>query len=1105
MRGVKKAIIFVIIFLLLTTFSALPKSSVNLASAEQMLFVRVDITDPSQVELIEDSGMDIIEKYPAYVFGKATVTQFNSLLDKKLLAVRIPNPNPVYISGKSIYPKNDDSKEFLLTDIPEGLGANDIFESQVKYYLVKFKAPAKDEWIQELRLMKAEVVEYFHENAYVLRLQIGNEKEIQKLPYISAMTEFLPYFKLPSKFVIEDRSVGVFALIWKGVNIDKLRIDIERYSKGKVVSENVCEDFSVMLVWINMLNITNLARIPDIEYIELLPDKYEGKVDVGRNIIGMNWVDKEWSDHNIPVRLDGSGEIVAVFDSGLDTGDIASLKADFSGRVSRGINYSTQLGSPFVYYGNACTRRTCCTPSFDYGSTRLIRNWCDVWGHGTHVAGIIAGTGSNSNGLYKGVAPGARLLIQRITPTWTIYDSWPVYHDRYPTNFASNYPPKLDLPAVAHICIAKPNLWDYGGPDAISEGIYYYDHVPYKGELSTPPPEQIPPLGPFPSFHDVPYVAGEVYGPQFGGDYRAEEGVIPRHPGPPYYAGAAGAFNYAMYDAYNYDARIMNNSWWWYYLRTRQGYSPDPGSEVFSTYDYNMISKFVDNFQYYHQDFLTVWAAGDNGRDRDKNGIVDIAKDLNGDLTTGDPWIEGENQTFFAPAPVKNGITVGACENYRPNIDLIYGGISDASDPKKANFGLFLTHKSPVKEDEFRTRVIGTRTNEQSQYYYAPPWYDVIQTDHIADGNEPPDAAGREFPSRFNASDPNSDYWKDQTKNETNGKFAMWALSTRGPTSDGRIKPDLVAPGTMVIGPMSTYNPNNYIYYPFEYGYALPYNGYAYMSGTSTSAAFVSGAAAIVRQYYRRIEGINIPPRPTAALVKATLIHGATNMAEKDYPNQYDKIETGTHSIDKSFSDVTARPDFNQGWGRLNVYKSLFPLAPKVQKFDDNITGVDTDVITYKVYVDNLDVPFEATLVWTDESANPNSWPVLKHNLDLVVVDPAGLVYRGNQFGVPPQQDPNVSVPMASLTDTINNVERIIIREPKMKGEYTINVVPSSLPKAPGGPVKYALIYSGGFTEIPEEVPIPASNKIGLFILAIALLIFGVFEIKRAKRVPINS
>lgn len=1098
MRRIKKFIVCIVVLLFLIPFGFMDKIGGSTASAEQMFYVRVDITDPNQLKPIEDSGMNIIEKYPAYVFGKATATQFETLLNNKLMAVRLPNSDPVYIAGEALYPKNDDSKEFLLKDIPEGLGAEDLYESTLHYYLVKFKAPAKNEWIQEIRLKGVEVLEYFHNNAYVLRMEPKMAGEISTIPYISAMTEFLPYFKLPSKFNVRDLNAFVFTLHWKGVNLERLRFDIEKYAEGKVLGENVCEDFSTFIVWVNMMNIPNLARIPDIEYIELLPDKMELKVDVAKQIIGMNWIDQEYTNGNIPVRLDGSGEIVAVFDSGLDTGYIPDINAnnpDFAGRVIGGVNYGDCANSwSLCYYGGYYTQRVCCR-AFQYLPNFNYTNWCDVWGHGTHVAGIIAGTGANStNNQYRGVAPGASLLIQRITGTWNLYD----YNNPRPPN-TNRYPPPNELPAKAHPCIARPVIWDYN-LDLCRPGIYALDHVPYKYELSPLPPEEIPPLGPYPSFHDVPNVAGEVYGPSFGGAYGPEEGCLPaRHPGSPYFSGAAGTFNYAMTRAYANGARIMNNSWWWYFLRTRQGYSPDPGSETFSTYDYNMISKFVDNFQYYQQDFLTVWAAGDNGRDRDKDQRADIAKDLNHDLTTGDPWITGENQTFFAPAPVKNGITVGACENYRPNINLVYGKKQDAN---RANFGLFFRDGDTVAGFPLQTGSIGQgyTITENPIYFYAPDWEGVIRNDEIADGNAPPDAPEREFHSRFDITNPNSDYWRDQTLDETDGKFAMWALSTRGPTSDGRIKPDLVAPGTMIIGPLSRYVTNSRNRYPFEHLYTPPSNSrYAYMSGTSTSAAFVSGASAIVRQYYKQIEGLTVPPTPTAALVKATLIHGATNMAEKDYPNQYDIIEENRY-VNKTYNDVTARPDFNQGWGRLNVYKALFPKAPKVQKYDDNTTGVDTDVATYKVYVDNLDVPFEATLVWTDESANPNSWPVLKHNLDLVVVDPAGLVYRGNQFGVPPSQDPNVSIPMATTTDTINNVERVVIREPKMKGEYTINVVPSSLPKAPGGPVKYALIYSGGFAPRPEELPIPATNKIGLGILAIALLIFGIFEIKKARR-----
>ena len=38
----------------------------------------------------------------------------------------------------------------------------------------------------------------------------------------------------------------------------------------------------------------------------------------------------------------------------------------------------------------------------------------DVYGHGTHVAGIIAGDGSSSSGKYKGVAPQANIIVLRV-------------------------------------------------------------------------------------------------------------------------------------------------------------------------------------------------------------------------------------------------------------------------------------------------------------------------------------------------------------------------------------------------------------------------------------------------------------------------------------------------------------------------------------------------------------------------------------------------------------------------------------------------------------------------------------------------------------------
>ncbi|MGC4851387.1 S8 family serine peptidase [Micromonospora sp. DT15] len=76
---------------------------------------------------------------------------------------------------------------------------------------------------------------------------------------------------------------------------------------------------------------------------------------------------------------DGAGVKVAVLDTGVD-----ATHPDLAGRVAEAQDFS---GS---------------------GSAR------DGHGHGTHVAATIAGSGAASDGLRKGVAPGARLLVGKV-------------------------------------------------------------------------------------------------------------------------------------------------------------------------------------------------------------------------------------------------------------------------------------------------------------------------------------------------------------------------------------------------------------------------------------------------------------------------------------------------------------------------------------------------------------------------------------------------------------------------------------------------------------------------------------------------------------------
>jgi subtilisin family serine protease len=104
------------------------------------------------------------------------------------------------------------------------------------------------------------------------------------------------------------------------------------------------------------------------------------------------------------------------------------------------------------------------------------------------------------------------------------------------------------------------------------------------------------------------------------------------------------------------------------------------------------------------------------------------------------------------------------------------------------------------------------------------------------------------------------------------------AFSSRGPAADGRVRPDLVAPGTNLVSARSHHPSAGY---PFVYE-----DHYAFYSGSSQAAPVAGGAAALARQWLAR-RGL---AHPSAALVRALLIHGAVDLA----PGQYGPAVTGT-------------------------------------------------------------------------------------------------------------------------------------------------------------------------------------------------------------------
>jgi serine protease AprX len=239
------------------------------------------------------------------------------------------------------------------------------------------------------------------------------------------------------------------------------------------------------------------------------------------------------------------------------------------------------------------------------------------------------------------------------------------------------------------------------------------------------------------------------------------------------------------------------------------------------------------------------------------------------------------------------------------------------------------------------------------------------------------------------------------------------AFSSRGPTRDKRIKPDVVAPGTFILSTRSSMiAPNNTAWAPFP-----PSKQYFHMGGTSMATPLAAGAVALIREYLRTVQKI---ASPTAALLKAAIIAGATRLP--------------------GISAAATPADNHQGYGCINLDNIVAPASPAKAYFIESKKSLNTgESFTINVKMLSNKVSLKVVLVYTDY---PGS--ALVNNLNLVVTAPNGKKYTGN-----------TGVDGVSTFDANNNVESLLINKPA-PGQWKFEVIAANVPQ---GPQDFAIVY----------------------------------------------
>jgi serine protease AprX len=213
------------------------------------------------------------------------------------------------------------------------------------------------------------------------------------------------------------------------------------------------------------------------------------------------------------------------------------------------------------------------------------------------------------------------------------------------------------------------------------------------------------------------------------------------------------------------------------------------------------------------------------------------------------------------------------------------------------------------------------------------------------------------------------------------GGFRQAPFSSRGPTADGRIKPDVSAPGVDITSAQTGTTA-----------------GYVATSGTSMATPFVAGVALLMRD-----TNPSLTPQQVKSAVTSTAL---------DWARGGNNRTAGTSGA-----------DIDYGAGRLDAYAALTaagaplaapPAAPARRFFEGSLASSGASV-DYKLDVADTRFPVAATLILPSISAGAAWSP----DFDLYLYDPAGA--------------------LVARAETVQRQEDVSFR-PSATGTYTLRV-----------------------------------------------------------------
>ncbi|KAA9345480.1 S8 family serine peptidase [Larkinella humicola] len=319
------------------------------------------------------------EETESFVIGSADDTQIATLREQGLIVEEIPVSEPPAVDGD---PRRAGS--FSVGRPRGGFVENaEDFPRDIDFYKVYLNGPLLESQRDRLQVLDVSPIEFFPPNSFSARLSIAQVQDLRNESYVTDVVRYAtpavkskPATKGVGRGVPQLGSIKTYDVLLHlpddlDIVVDALRDrnTLVVQAKGRKIRIQALEDDPLLD------DLRSMSEVFDIEEYTL-PKLFN---DAARQLLRIDNAPVPPGLTTTNLFQTGTGQIVGVADTGID-----DTHPDLVNRLIGAVG----LGRPGDH--------------------------SDPNGHGTHVAGSVAGDGSASGGVIRGTAPGASLFFQSL-------------------------------------------------------------------------------------------------------------------------------------------------------------------------------------------------------------------------------------------------------------------------------------------------------------------------------------------------------------------------------------------------------------------------------------------------------------------------------------------------------------------------------------------------------------------------------------------------------------------------------------------------------------------------------------------------------------------